>query len=89
MSTRYAVQAMVAVNVVGSAVAYLIARRAAAQRRALALAELQMIGELRMTMHDLRSSSPEIDETLQVGLIELDSTEQRFRQMAERPLWML
>lgn len=89
MSTTHAVQAMVVINAVGFTLAYLITRRSARHRRELARAELEMIRELRMTMHDLRYSSPEIEETLEVGLLELDGTEHRIRKIAERPLWML
>jgi hypothetical protein len=80
---------MVAINVVGLAFAYLISRRTAMHRREMALAELDMIHELRMTMHDLKFSSPEIEESLDVGLIELRDTESRIRRIAERPLWRL
>ena len=69
--------------------AYLITRRAARHRRPLALAELDMIRELRLTMHDLKFSSPEIEESLDVGLIELRETESQIRRIAERPLWRL
>jgi hypothetical protein len=80
---------MVMINVVGLTLAYLITRRAAGHRRQLARAELNMIKELRMTMYDLKHSSPEIEESLDVGLLELDETESRIRQIAERSLWRL
>lgn len=89
MATGQAILTMVAINAVGLAFAYLITRRTAAHRRELALAELEMIRELRMTMHDLKYSSPEIEESLDVGLLELDETESRIRRIAERPLWRL
>jgi hypothetical protein len=84
-----AIATMLAINVIGLAFAYLITRKTAAHRRELALAELDMIKELRLTMHDLKYSSPEIEESLDIGLLELDETETRIRRIAERPLWRL
>lgn len=89
MAAGEAIVTMLAINIIGLAFAYLISRRTATHRRELALAELDMIRELRMTMYDLKYSSPEIEESLDVGLLELRDTESRIRRIAERPPWLL
>ena len=89
MTAGAAIATMLAINILGLTVAYLISRRTAEHRRELALAELDMISELRMTMQDLKYRSPEIEESLDVGLLELNDTESRIRRIAERPLWLL
>ena len=89
MTAVEAIATMLVINVIGLTLAYLISSRTAAHRRELALAELDMIRELRMTMHDLKYSSPEIEESLDVGLLELNDTESRIRRIVERPRWLL
>jgi hypothetical protein len=89
VTAAHAIQIMALINFAGLGLAYLITQRAARHRRQLALAELDMIRELRLTMHDLKFSSPEIEESLDVGLIELRETESQIRRIAERPLWRL
>jgi hypothetical protein len=89
VAANEAIATMLVINAIGLALAYLITRKAAAHRRELALAELEMIHELRLTMHDLKYSSPEIEESLDVGLLELAQTESWIRRIAERPLWRL
>lgn len=57
--------------------------------RAMAEQELEVLQQLRLITDDVRRISPELEETLSVGLLQLDDWERRVQRVRKVSAWTL